>query len=154
MMKLMMRVLLATSATFLILGSLALPDLVQPLQSGDSAAERSDRAKRLRLMMALGAERIHAVDELLDGKKNLKQTATRFRDLAFEDPLDVTELLRLCHPAECDDNELFYRQVIYYTNTRVRCRHLSNSIVEKLEVELDSLRASGHMTLDAPVSPM
>jgi hypothetical protein len=156
MMKLMTRVLLATSATFLVLSSLALPDLVQPtMQPADSAAERSDREQRLRVMLELGAERIHAVDDLLAGKKDLKQTATRFRDLAFEDPLDVAELLRLCHPANCEENELFYRQVIYYTSTRVRSRDLSESIVKKLEAELASLRAAGRMSLDAPrVSPM
>lgn len=149
MMKLMMRLLLGTSATFLILSSLALPDLMEPtIEPTDSGAERSEREQRLRLMMELGAERIQAVDDLLAGKKDLKQTALRFRDLAVNDPLDVAELLRLCHPANCDENELFYRQVIYYTCTRVRARALSDSIIEKLEAELEFLRATDSLALD------
>jgi hypothetical protein len=99
--------------------------------------------------MELGAERIQAVDDLLAGKKTLKQTASRFRDLAFEDPLDVAELLRLCHPSDCPENELFYRQVIYYTSTRVRSRDLNEAMIHQLEAELEGLRAAGQLTLDS-----
>lgn len=151
MVKAMMRVLLATTATLLVVSTFALPSLVPPnLDPMDSPSERIDREHRLQLMMEIGAERIQAVDDLLAGKKSLQQTAIRFRDLALDDPLDVAELLRLCHPADCPDNELFFRQVLYYTSTRVRSRDMSDRIIDELEAELDCLRANGRLTLDVP----
>lgn len=155
MMKAMTRLLLGMTATLMVLVTFALPTLVPPtLDPVDSPSERLDREQRLQLMMELGAERIQAVDDLLAGKKTFKQTASRFRDLAIDDPLDVAELLRLCHPTDCPENELFYRQVLYYTSTRVRSRDISEKVIDDLEVELDRLRATEQLTLDPPALPL
>lgn len=146
-MKAMLRFLLGTLTTLLAITTFALPDLTPP-ECLDTPGERENREQRLRGMMEVGAERIGAVDELLSGKRTLRQTALRFRDLALEDPLDVMELLRLCHPADCDESELFYRQVLYYTSTRIRSLELSERRIQALEAEFESLRAAGQLTLD------
>src|SRR5262249_21397688 len=143
MAKAMMRFLMGTATILLLVGGVSMPMLApaerEPL---DSPEEREDRETRMQLLMDLGTERMHAVDEMLAGKATLRETADRFRGLARRDPLDAAELLRLCHPADISENELFYRQVIYYSSARIRALNLNDDMVGDLEAELECLGAT------------
>jgi hypothetical protein len=150
MAKAMIRFLVATSAILLVLGGFAMPMLTPSVEDPvDSPADREDREARMRLLMDLGTRRMQAVDDLLAGKATLQETARCFRDLAEKDPLDAAELLRLCHPAGVPQNELFYRQVIYYASARIHAQDLDTDIIADLEAELECLNVMDERALDS-----
>jgi hypothetical protein len=131
------RVFLTTIAVIFLAALLA-------LTGGDadrgvhSSLEQANAVRRTEILVELSRKRYAAVDELLDGRQTLQQTATAFRNIAAEDPGDLHSFLRTCF-FDCSEEGLYYRQVQCYVRAQGHTRNIDPAVLKSLEEECEAL---------------
>lgn len=103
-------------------------------------AEDSAATSRIRDIDRLTAERMKAVDQLLDGEATASQAASRFRDLCASTSTESLRWLEIEFPDASCEAELHFRHVLLYAEARVEQRRLSSGRLDVLRQEIECRR--------------
>jgi hypothetical protein len=119
----------------------SLPDLARQLHEGEQRAAALDR--RDRAVLARLDEKLRLADDLLDGRKTLRQAAARFTELNAQAPV-MTEQVRSLFPGRTEE-ESSCRQVLDFVESETRFRNQNKrSALLRLHEELEGvLREQG-----------
>jgi hypothetical protein len=135
-------------ATLILLIGLAigLTGAISALAVTSTWYEESNRPDELRqkvsaIQMVVSARR-QAVEELLDGKASLPETAGRFRVLRAVEPIDIMRALDRLFPGHSED-ELDYKHVFLYVETACKNRTDGNERLNSLREEFEGCRQTG-----------
>jgi hypothetical protein len=125
-------------ALVVVAGACALAGLGS-LDNVDPVINDQSQVPLVEAKIATMKARSEAVDEMLAGRLTFAETAERFRQLTAEDPSDCMRWLRMIYP-DCSDDELYYRHVILYAETRLRQHHRDSAYLDELKNQLKEMR--------------
>lgn len=138
-----MRPVFALPTLALLVLTVAIPLLSEVVYSSVDGYDNSENKRLVARTCAVAARRRAVVDDLLAGRRTLREAAEQFRLLADDATYDIRDWMRGEFPGVASEEARFHEHVLICSKARALECELDLARIEALRRELDALYEAG-----------